>query len=217
MLRAIQHADLEKLKTLEKKANQILEKDTIDLMKRVEGNSLRSHKNLMLSHNSMYALVAERGGLDATLAHYMSEKYAVIIEMSRIREELSAVHSEFIREYANPKYRLTFNEDKSLSSKAMHIISNNFMNDLSIQFIAEELYVTKEHLMRTFKEETDKTINEVIQRNRLEEAIKLLAHSNFSVTDIAMMVGFNSSQYFSRVFKKEYNQIPSEYRLTLNP
>lgn len=216
LLQAIQLSDMETVNELAQIFSHFFEKDKVDLMKRVEGDTLRSYKNIMLSHNSMYALMAERGGMDAALSHYMSEKYAIIIESAESRSELSELHLKFLREYANPKHRLSFDESQSLSDKANRIISNNFMNDITIQFIADECFVTKEHLMRTFKEETGYTINDMIQQRRLEEAKKLLIHSNFSITDVAIMVGFNSSQYFSRVFKKAYRLTPSEYRINKN-
>lgn len=213
LLQAVQVSDMETANELAQSFSQYFEKDKVDLMKRVEGDTLRSYKNIMLSHNSMYALMAERGGMDAALSHYMSEKYAIIIESTESRSELAKLHMEFLGEYANPKHRIALKESQFLTDKANRIISNNFMNDLTIQFIADECFVTKEHLMRTFKAETGQTINDMIQRRRLEEAKNLLTHSNFSITDVAIMVGFNSSQYFSRVFKKAYDITPSEFRI----
>lgn len=210
---AIRDADTVKAKEfLNKTANYLSHEDPMDIMKRIEGNELRSRKNVMLSHNSMYALMAELGGLNPVLSHYMSEKYAILIESSQSDQVIDRLHNQMVVDYSSPSNRYMFSDNMTLSTKVNYYIENNFMNELNMQMIAEEFFVTKEHLMRTFKKETGKTINEVIKRSRLDEAEELLLHSSLSVTDIAIMTGFNSVQYFSTVFKEYYGMTPTEYQ-----
>lgn len=213
LLFAIRDADMETTKKLFEKISTYLSKeDPIDILGRVEGNKLRSQKNFMLSHNSMYALMAELGGLDPVLSHYMSEKYAILIERVDTSKELDAIHYQMIENYSSPKNRYALMEDMPLPEKVKLYIANNFMNELSMQTIADEFYVTKEHLMRTFKKETGSTVNELIKKSRLDEAEDLLNHSRLSVTDIAIMTGFNSVQYFSTVFREIYDMTPTDYQ-----
>ena len=68
------------------------------------------------------------------------------------------------------------------------------------------------HLMRTFKNEKGTTVSLYRNRKRVAEAKKLLSYSNLSLTDIAIMVGFNNSQYFSKVFKEVAGISPKVYR-----
>lgn len=213
MLFAIRDGDMETTKKVFEKVNAYLNKeDPIDILGRVEGNKLRSQKNFMLSHNSMYALMAELGGLDPVLSHYMSEKYAILIESAGVIKELEMLHLQMIDNYSTSQNRYALMEDMPLSDKVRRYIANNFMNELSMQTIADEFYVTKEHLMRTFKKETGSTVNELIKKNRLDEAEDLLKHSRLSVTDIAIMTGFNSVQYFSTVFREIYDMTPTDYQ-----
>lgn len=211
-LGAIQRADWSKVQELAPTIYQIVEKDKVDLLKRIEGDTLRSYKNFMLSHNSMYALVAEIGGLDPVLSHYMSEKYAIIIESASRVEELALIHDQLLRDYASPENRIKLEESKSLSADVLYYISVNFMNSLEVQTIADKFYMTREHLMRTFKKETGKTVHEAIKEKQLSEATYLLEHTKLAITDIAIMTGFNSSQYFSKVFKETYECSPTQYR-----
>ena len=213
LLYAIRDADIDLAKSLFKKAAvYVNNEDPIDILNRIEGNKLRSKKNFMLSHNSMYALMAEVGGLDPVLSHYMSEKYAILVEFAVAPKELDDIHEQMLYHYSSPDNRYVFIEDMALSDKVKYYIANNFMNELSMQTIADEFYVTKEHLMRTFKKETGSTVNELIKKSRLDEAEDLLKHSSLSVTDIAIMTGFNSVQYFSTVFREIYNMTPTDYQ-----
>lgn len=213
LLFAIRDADTEKSKKLfEQASTYINNEDPIDILGRVEGEKLRSQKNFLLSHNSMYALMAELGGLDPVLSHYMSEKYAILIEGSKCNKELDNIHHQMIHNYSSPANRYVLVDEMLLSEKVKLYIANNFMNELNMQAIADEFYVTKEHLMRTFKKETGSTVNELIKKSRLDEAEELLSHSRLTVTDIAIMTGFNSVQYFSTVFKEFHNMTPTEYQ-----
>ncbi len=54
-------------------------------------------------------------------------------------------------------------------------------------------------------------ITEFINQKRIEEAKLYLKRGNFSITDIAFMVGFNDLNYFSKVFKKLTSVTPSQY------
>ena len=83
--------------------------------------------------------------------------------------------------------------------------------DLSLSIIADELYVNASHLSRKFKAETSKSIVDYINQKRIEEAKRYLERGNVSITEVALMVGFNDLNYFSRVFKKTTSLSPSQY------
>ena len=83
--------------------------------------------------------------------------------------------------------------------------------DLSLSIIADELYVNASHLSRKFKAETSSSIVDYINQKRIEEAKRYLERGNVSITEVALMVGFNDLNYFSRVFKKTTSISPSQY------
>ena len=71
-----------------------------------------------------------------------------------------------------------------------------------------------DHMRRLFREQTGKTPQEYLKLLRIKAAKRLLASqslSNYSITEICTMVGFNDISYFSRVFKKTTGYPPSEY------
>lgn len=51
-----------------------------------------------------------------------------------------------------------------------------------------------------------------LENMRLKKARELLESSPLSISDIAMMVGYNDPNYFARSFKKVYDLTPREYR-----
>lgn len=212
LLKSIEQGDLEKTYDYIKEVDDLIQGDLLDLLKRNPGNRLRSYKNFLLSHNTLYGYAAGKGGLSAVQSHYMTEKYAVLIEHSESISRLEHLHQDMLQYYSNPKHRFKNRKEKSLVSKVESFIEQNFSEEISIEEIAEYLYVHPSHLMRTFKREKSMTVSHYRNQKRLAEAKHLLKYSHLPITEIAYMVGFKSSQYFSRVFKKEFAETPIEYR-----
>ena len=81
--------------------------------------------------------------------------------------------------------------------------------------IAGYLNMNKYYLCRFFKEYTGLTVIDYINRKRIIAAEKLITSNKHSITDIAIMVGFNSLTHFERTFKQFTGIAPSRYRLSL--
>ena len=77
--------------------------------------------------------------------------------------------------------------------------------------IARELGVSRTVLYDRIRSMTGQTIGEYIQRFRLKHAIRLMLYENVSVSEVYIMVGFSSSSYLIRLFRKYYQTTPREY------
>ncbi|MBK1878082.1 helix-turn-helix transcriptional regulator [Pelagicoccus mobilis] len=93
---------------------------------------------------------------------------------------------------------------------AKSYIAEHFKEAITVDQIAEHLNVSRSHFMRRFKLETGKTVNQHITGVRIQNAKQLLRTQ--SVTETAFAVGFNDSNYFSTVFKKQTGKTPLEYK-----
>ncbi|WP_461177712.1 hypothetical protein [Virgibacillus ainsalahensis] len=79
-LYAIETCDTLGVNQYMEKIQKYLKGDLLNIFNRIPGNKLRSYKNFLLSHNTLYSYSAEKGGLNAAKSHFMSEKYAIMIE-----------------------------------------------------------------------------------------------------------------------------------------
>lgn len=215
-LQAIQQCDWSKLEQYRLRMNSFLKEDSLDIFKRIPNNKLRSFKNFLLSHNTLYSYSAEKGGLNAARSHYMSEKYAIMIEHTNLFSQLIDIHEEMIDEYSDSSLRYHNLESLSIAEKVEFFIEINFSESYSVKEIAEKIHVHPSHLMRTFKKEKGITISHYRNKKRVIEAKKLLRQSNLPLIDIAIMVGFSSSQYFSKIFKEVEGCSPNEYKNNIN-
>ena len=81
-----------------------------------------------------------------------------------------------------------------------------------IQEIYGQYPVAKCKLIKEFKEYTGMTIVQYQKKQKLAYAAQLLANSDYQITQIAEILGFDSLSHFLRIFKEEYRMTPKEYR-----
>lgn len=96
--------------------------------------------------------------------------------------------------------------------RAVLFIKENYSRDLTLADIAANCYCNASYLSRHFKEKLGLGIVEYIHQIRVEAAKEILDITVKPVTEVGMMVGYNDSGYFSKVFKQYTSWSPSEYR-----
>ena len=77
------------------------------------------------------------------------------------------------------------------------------------------MFVSQWHLSKLLNRHTGKNFSELLNRVRIDEAIRLLADPSRRVGDIAVEVGFSDSAHFCHVFKRQVGISAGEYRVQL--
>lgn len=96
--------------------------------------------------------------------------------------------------------------------KAKAYIAEHLAEDLSVSSLAAILYITPNYFSRLFKKVTKEGCNEYIVRKRIDQAKSLLESTNIKTREIALMVGYHDTNYFSLAFKKHTGESPTRYR-----
>ena len=96
--------------------------------------------------------------------------------------------------------------------RAKEYIDINYQNKITLQDIADELYVSPNYISEQFKKHMGKKFSEYIIEVRMEKAKECLKDIRYNVSEVAEYVGFSDSRYFSNTFKKMFNISPTEYR-----
>ncbi len=119
----------------------------------------------------------------------------------------------------------------NLTNKVYSITSyihEHYKEELSLEFLARNFYISSYYLSHQFKNITGFTLNNYIQMTRIRNAQQLLLTTDMNVTRIAEACGFASFSQFNRTFNKHCSTSPSKYRsrkvqkqpippITLNP
>ncbi len=99
----------------------------------------------------------------------------------------------------------------SRDDRIMWYINDN-LNTVTLESISKQFGYSAQQIRRIIKKRTGMTFNTYIQVIRLGRACELLINSDLPVKSIAQTLGIESSEYFSRWFKKEQQISPTEYR-----
>jgi two-component system response regulator YesN len=120
------------------------------------------------------------------------------------------------------KKKLLFYIEKVLSSNNSNIediinnaklfISNNYMKDITLDMVASEICISTYYFSKLFKKETGINFIDYLTKERIDNAKYLIRNSSKSIKQISSEVGYNDSNYFSRVFKKHTGYSPSIYK-----
>ncbi len=92
------------------------------------------------------------------------------------------------------------------------IIADNLANpELSVQFLAAEMAISRSGLFAKCKELCGETPNNLINHAKLNAAAALLAKGEHSIGEICYMVGFASPSYFSKSFSSQFGMTPNQW------
>lgn len=125
----------------------------------------------------------------------------VISFLAKIKEyQLSKIQYDGGGQYAD-KFRMV-----------LKYIEQNYMNDITLEELAQLAGYSTYHFSRIFKKYSSTTFINFLNRRRVKAAELLLLENGCSITDVAMRVGFASLTTFNRVFKNITGCTPSDYK-----
>lgn len=105
--------------------------------------------------------------------------------------------------------------DSALNDKLhsiRHYLDEHYTEELSLDWLAEQFFISKYYLSREFKKEFGTTIIQYILAKKITNAKELLRYSNASIEEIAQLCGIDDASYFNKIFKKMEGCTASEYR-----
>ena len=96
--------------------------------------------------------------------------------------------------------------------KITRYIEENYTSQITLQSLAARFGLSKQYIMRLFREQFGMTVTHYINEVKLRKSLDLLTFHSLSISEVAYAVGFSSLYYFDRIFKKTYALTPSEYQ-----
>lgn len=92
----------------------------------------------------------------------------------------------------------------------------DFTKDWKLDELQKIAHMSRSNLMRIFRKATGQTPIEYLVRLRIQRGMELLLNTTLRITEIALEVGFNDSNYFTRQFKRVVGESPRAFRSTRN-
>ena len=101
---------------------------------------------------------------------------------------------------------------QNTTNEIIEYINDNYTEDLTVSMLADHFFMSESYFAHIFKKSTGKSVIEYVNELRISHACAFLELEESSISDIAVRVGFNDINYFSRKFKSIMGITPTEYK-----
>ncbi len=155
---------------------------------------------------------ALNAGLAPVLVDALSQEYAQKMHSAADREDLMVLTKQYITAFCAAVREYNQKGESSQVRRAIQYIQVHLSETVTVDELSSAVGASRQHFVRLFKAETGLTVSQYIAKARCECASELLENSRLHIHDIAYYVGYEDTNYFSRVFKNVMGMSPQEYR-----
>ena len=155
---------------------------------------------------------AIEGGADMEEIFALNNNYFEEINRFDTSERLAVWLSGIINRFVSYVFEFRDVRHSVTLRKVIRYIKNNYMNKITLDEIADHVYMSKSYISRLFNEGVGMSISAYINKTRVEKSKGLLKNTDLSIAEIANLMGFEDQSYFAKQFKSEIGISPKEFR-----
>ena len=125
-----------------------------------------------------------------------------ILQMFVVLALRACIHAEF--------HTASVSRHHLMLDEVFLFIQAHLTEELTLERLEKEFFVSREHIAREFKRQTGQTVHRYIVKARLDRCCTLI-EQGLPITEVYKTSGFGGYNHFFRAFKKEYGMTPKEY------
>jgi YesN/AraC family two-component response regulator len=176
------------------------------------GGNLEVLRSRIVELIVLLSRAALKGGGDINSILGLNYDYLKEIDTFSSVEDIALWLQTVIRRFTGHVFDFSESKHTDIIYQAVEYIKRNYSEKITLQELAEYLFISQSYFCRIFKDGTGQTLGEYITYIRIEESKKLLANKEINIVDIPEMVGLEGQSYFTRVFKKQTGTTPGKFR-----
>ena len=151
----------------------------------------------------------------------MAEDYNCIVSMIHLGRKVEGHGLEVYQVERRSDLLAEAHKDKEVASDAvcsqqitpiLSYINENYAEKLTLESISKQFFLDYSHLSRIFKSSVGLTFSDYLRKFRIQKAIELMMESDKNIAEIAMAVGFRSSNHFCKTFRALLGVSPLKYK-----
>ena len=157
---------------------------------------------------------AEESGLSVITIDEITQKYTQLSSATNNAELQTRYPIDMIVELTKAvhNHRLSLDKYSPSIQRVIEYINLHLGDHISNEELSDNANMSVSHLAKVFKEETGVTMTQYIALLRCKKAANLLKKTNLPIQEISSYVGYSDNNYFVKVFKKNYDMTPTEFR-----
>ncbi len=103
------------------------------------------------------------------------------------------------------------NQNDLIVAEIKTFLNEHASESITINDISKKIFLTPPYICTIFKQQTGMTINEYVTLQRINKAKSLLLMGKYKLYEISLMIGYQDTKYFSKIFKRVTGKSPSKY------
>ncbi|MDP2364844.1 MAG: response regulator, partial [Ignavibacteria bacterium] len=155
-------------------------------------------------------------GLETGADDYITKPFSfteLSVRIKNLLEQRKLLREKFGKDVKYKPENITPNKaDQEFLERAIAIVDKNISEpEFDSEKFANEIFLSRSQLHRKIQSITGQSTGEFIRTIRLKKAAGFILEKEFSLTQIAFEVGFNSPSHFTKAFKQMFGCLPSEF------
>jgi len=189
--------------------------DGIELCRKLKSDERTSHIPVILL-TAKVDMDSKIEGLEFGADDYVTKPFEARELHARVKnliEQRKKLHEKFSRMIeVKPNEITTSSMDEEFLERLLNVFEDHVdESDFSTEDFAGEVGMSRSSLHRKLQALTNQPTHEFLRTLRLKRAAQLLKQSAGTITEIAYAVGFTNPSHFSKIFRQQFGQSPSEF------
>ncbi|WP_404429555.1 response regulator [Sutcliffiella horikoshii] len=131
----------------------------------------------------------------------------------RVKEQLQQLAQAIVQKVKEVRSSSSGSE---LVENVRRFIESHYASEITLSSLSKQFHINSAYLSEIFKNHVGQNFSDYLNCLRMENAKKFLKDPQLKIIDVAHLVGFSNSGYFSTVFKKQFGYSPADYRKSIN-
>ncbi|MBD2701947.1 response regulator [Spirosoma sp. BT702] len=189
--------------------------DGLALTQRLKSDERTSHIPVILL-TAKDTVDNQLAGLEIRADDYVAKPFhpmllqARVRNLLRLRQQLKAKYHRIVS--LQPEAPELDHPDEKFLRQLMTLLNSHLSDaDFNVTSLVSEMGMSRPVLFRKVKMLTGLSVIDLLRTTRLKKAELLLKQKKMSVAEVAFSVGYNDPKYFSRAFRAQFGQTPTEY------
>lgn len=176
-----------------------------------EGGKVEAVRLRAIELTTLLSRVAMDGGARVDSIYELNSKFLSLLSRGESIEDLCYLLQDVVESFMSAMFN-QLDKGNPCIRRALSYMAEHFSEPLTLENVARAVELSPSYFSTLFHQVVGVNFREHLCRIRVEESKQLLASTDYSLTNIALAVGFADQSYFCKVFKRIVGMTPGKYR-----
>ena len=160
---------------------------------------------------TLLSRVAMDGGARVDSIYELNNQFLSLLSRGQTLDDLCYLLQDVVESFMSAMFN-RLDKGNVYIRRALSYMSEHYSQQITLESVATEVGLSPSYFSSLFHQVTGVSFREHLCAIRVEESKQLLLSTDYSLTDIAIAVGFADQSYFCKVFKKNVGMTPGKFR-----